>query len=708
VNDWDAQPLSKFLRDPRLGDAERFVESRHNSPGKWFFSDADRPAFQTYWAAWDVADPGATTEGSDGAAGQGSAAELGTAVGAFSAMAEADDLCRGRFRFFSARTVELGTPPDWHRHPLTGERYPEHRHWSEIGEFSGGDIKLAWEPCRFAWAYALVRAYWRTGDETYPELFWQLFEDWRTHNPPQCGVHWKCGQEVALRVMACCFALHGLAGSSCTTPARTASLVQMLAVSGERIAANIRYALSQQNNHGISEATGLWTLGLLFPEFVRARPWRDLGREALETQLRTLVDQDGVFSQHSVNYQRVMLQASVWSIRLGEVHGQPLSAGLRERVRRAGEFLWQMQDSVSGRLPRYGAQDGALVLPLTNCSHADYRPAVQASAVLTEGERRFASGPWDEEALWLCGPQALETPRVERDREDWSAEDAGYYVLRSAEGLLFTRAGRFQHRPSQADLLHVDLWWRGENVALDPGTFTYNGLPPWDSPLAGTAGHNTVTVDGRDQMERFARFLWLPWARGRKRDQRTSSAGHITCWEGSHDGYERLRAPVSCRRAIVRLPGEYWLVLDHLESAEPHDYRLHWLLPDVPCELSSDGHVTLSLRGGEYGVRVGADRQPDITLVRAEAESPRGWFAPAYACRAPAWSLAAVVRDRAARFWTLFGPGQSTLKEPSGRLLVATGTMEAEVRMHPVERTDRGIIAGVELRGDVSDRMELE
>lgn len=32
-----------------------------------------------------------------------------------------------------------------------------------------------------------------------------------------------------------------------------ANLAQMIAVSGERIVANFAYALSQQNNHGISE-----------------------------------------------------------------------------------------------------------------------------------------------------------------------------------------------------------------------------------------------------------------------------------------------------------------------------------------------------------------------------------------------------------------------------------------------------------------------
>ena len=74
------------------------------------------------------------------------------------------------------------------------------------------------------------------------------------------------------------------------------------------------------------------------------------------------------------------------------------------------------------------------------------------------------------------------------------------------------RAGRYTRRPFQADQLHVDLWWQGINLARDAGTYLYNGSPPWNNGFAGTAVHNTVTVDNHDQMRRAGRFLWLDWA----------------------------------------------------------------------------------------------------------------------------------------------------------------------------------------------------
>src|SRR5262249_14485641 len=180
--------------------------------------------------------------------------------------------------------------------------------------FAHGDIRVIWEPSRFAFAYDLVRAYWRTGDERYAEQFWRLVESWRAANPPQLGPNWKCGQETSLRVMAWCFGLYGFLDAAVTTAARVAQLAQMIAVSGHRIEAMLDYALSQHNNHGISEGTGLWTIGVLFPELRRAEVWRRQGRQVLERLGRELIYDDGPFTHPSLHYPPLLLPASAPSL----------------------------------------------------------------------------------------------------------------------------------------------------------------------------------------------------------------------------------------------------------------------------------------------------------------------------------------------------------------------------------------------------------
>ncbi len=652
---WDNRPFETCLSAVALADPEAYLFYRRQRAPHFFFAPTNRASYAPLFRQWDNCE--------------------------VTPVAIADDILAGRFRYFSHAVIESGFSPDWHSNPLTGQRIAPDRHWSEISDFGQGDIKVVWETSRFDFTYALVRAYWRTGDERYAEAFWRLVESWRAANPPNYGANWKCGQEISFRIMAWCFGLYGFLESPTTTPQRVADLAQMIAISGERILANLAYALSQKNNHGISEAMGLWTIGLLFPEFKCAAQWAEVGRNALEAQAKELIYDDGAFSQHSVNYHRLMLHDYLWALRLGDLNGRPLSLELRKRIKWATDLLYQIQDEASGGVPNYGQNDGALILPLDNCDYRDYRPVLQAAYYLHEGCRCYESGPWDEPLLWLYGPEALSAPVQKPARRNLAAPIGGYYTLRSPHGFVFTRCGAFRHRPAQADLLHVDLWWQGRNIAIDPGTYSYNMPPPWDNSLAKTVYHNTVTVDGREQMDQASRFLWVPWVRGSVRCSCTSTCGRLAYWEGEHDGYRRLSTPVSYRRGILQLDDGWWLVLDRLESEKIHIYRLHWLLANAPYQWDeSHGCLTLDYSSFSYYVRLhGAPECLNHSLVQADENSPRGWCAPYYFGREPALSVDATLCASNATLLTLFGPTVGDVEVISSGVRVHTQTWVADL-----------------------------
>lgn len=546
-------------------------------------------------------------------------------------VAVADDYARGRFLYYSRHVHDLGWPPDWLRNPLADVRHQNLKHWCDTPTHSPtfGDVKDVWEPSRFACAYWLVRAYAMTGKASYPEAFWELFESWRRQNPPNMGPNWKCGQETALRTMAWCFALFGFWNAPSTTPERVVDMVKIIAVQADRIAENIAYAVSQKNNHALSEAVGLLTTGLLFPELRQARRWQAIGRRVLDEQIPKQIANDGSYVQQSMNYHRVMLHDCLWAFRLADLNGMPFSDEVTRRVAKAGEFLFQMLDTESGCVPNYGPNDGAVVLPLAACDYVDYRPTVQAVGYQANRQLTLASGPWDEMLVWLFGVDSLASLRSAEMPVSTRFDTGGYYTIRGRSGWCMVRCHSYRSRPGHVDMLHIDLWHRGVNVLGDSGTYKYYepGNPGMERYFKDISAHNTVEVDGAGPLELVSRFLWMPWPEARCLQHREDF------WQGEHYGYNRPPWHVVHRRTIETTADGSWRVIDDLLGSGEHEARLRWHWPDGEYELNeADGRLDLQLSCGRASFKIKTDSSMRMLVCRGGVGSSSilGWTSVYY------------------------------------------------------------------------------
>ena len=567
---------------------------------------------------------------------------VATPAGGERALSVAEDFARGRFLYYSRHVHDLGQPVDWLLNPWTGGRHAAEIHWCDYPTFSKerGDIKDVWEPSRFAAAFWLVRAFALTGDNRFAEAFWTLFESWRRQNSPNRGPNWKCGQEIALRTLAWCFALYGLWAAEATTPQRVQDLVTLIAVQADRIAGNIGFAVSQKNNHALSEAVGLLTVGLLFPELTNAGRWERIGRATLEQEIPRQVYEDGSFVQHSMNYHRVMMHDLLWAIRLADLNDRPLSNLCRERLARAGRFLREMLDDDSGRTPNYGPNDGALVLPLTSCDYADYRPTVQAAHALTTGRPVLPPGPWDELTLWLVGEKALSAEPERLAPTSQRFDSGGYYTIRGPRTWAMIRCHGYRDRPAHVDPLHVDLWYRGLNVFGDSGTYKYYAAdrPALERYFKDIAAHNTIEVDGRGPLDLVSRFLWLPWP------EAECLRHEPAYWEGESYAYRRSPWQVVHRRAVELIGEREWRILDEVSGTGRHRLTLRWHLLEAAWQMDEDSSpARLSWPEGAVVVSVAGPAGLAVRLRRGEADetAAAGWKSEYYAELSPRPTLEA-------------------------------------------------------------------
>ena len=603
-----------------------------------------------------------------------------------SVLAEAERILAGNMPFFGALSFACEFPPRWFQNPVTGKSVSPHQPWTQMRFASPayGDLKFILEPSRFLFVYPLVRAYSISGDERFPQAFWSAIEDWARRSPPMAGPLWICGQECSLRILAWSFALHAFIHSPSTTNERVALLVSMIAAHAWRTAQTLGYARSQRSNHLISEAVGLWTTGTLFPELREAQVWQNLGAHLLREAVLDQITPAGVSQQHSFNYQRMILHLLLWTLRLAQAHTTPLHEDIRVRTQAAFDFMRPWVDPVSGVAPNYGSDDGSLILPLALGAYRDFRPLLQLGAAVLN-RPALKPGPWDEAPLWFGVKPAV----VDKAAPPLPPSvETGYFRLGNENSWALIRAGRHTRRPFQADQLHVDLWWQGINLARDAGTYLYNGPPPWNNGLAGTAAHNTAMVDHRDQMRRAGRFLWVDWAQASGRSYSASGQACADRFEGEHDGYKRFG--VKHRRTVQWLTGTGWVIVDDIEGAGVHAVRLHWLMADLPYEFS-DSPFQLAFSSGQSRVRccILTSSPGNGTIIRAgarvEGNSPGadlqllGWESPTYGDLRPAVSLVYETHSKLpVRFVTAILTGERCkLESRDEQLIVLLG--EAEV-----------------------------
>jgi asparagine synthase (glutamine-hydrolysing) len=197
-------------------------------------------------------------------------------------------------------------------------------------------------------------------------------------------------------------------------------------------------------------------------------------------------------------------------------------------------------------------------------------------------------------------------------------------------------------------MLHLDVWWRGHNVLADPGSYLYNGPEEWHDHFLCTEGHNTVQVDGRDQMLHYRKFKCLYWTKAELL-RFEDNADWALC-EGAHYGYQRHPGRCVHRRSVLFVKDDLWVVVDRMEGSGTHRVRLHWLGGDFPYRPGVDGQTSLQLEtpDGPFHVAVfnAAGGPMSGEIVAGQDDPPRGWLSRYYAEKVPVPSLSVELADR--------------------------------------------------------------
>jgi hypothetical protein len=309
-----------------------------------------------------------------------------------------------------------------------------------------GDHKLIWEPNRHQ---NLVRL---AADDQIEEVVRQL-TSWFKQNPFQRGINWVSALEVAFRSLSWIWIYH-FAGDGFAPEFRD-RLLNQLYLHGVHLENNLSYYFSP-NTHLLGEAVALHALGLMFSK----QSWCTLGTRVVVEQMHKQVRPDGGHFEQSTHYHEYALDMFQFHASL-----EPQAEAYLTKLRKMEQF----SNAVHGpmrRLPLIGDDDGGLFL----------------------NPFRRDSGRVQESILF---------------------PDTGLAVMISGDAHIIIDVGPFgpwSSGHSHADTLSVIVRAGNEDILIDPGTYTYMG--PERNVFRGSAAHNTIRIDERDQAIPVGPFAW--------------------------------------------------------------------------------------------------------------------------------------------------------------------------------------------------------
>jgi hypothetical protein len=261
--------------------------------------------------------------------------------------------------------------------------------------------------------------------------------------------------------------------------------------------------------------------------------------------------------------------AEFWRRELGK---KAFSEGFYKKARLATNWLYQLLDPKTGDAPNLGHNDGARLFLLTETDYRDFRPTLQLASVLFYGKPLFAL----QQGLdWLGLGENLESgtePPLKQQSQLFN--DGGNAILLNNNSKAIIRFPHFKFRPSHADALHIDLWYKGKNLLRDSGSYSYNTEEKWLKYFSGTISHNTIEFDERDQMPKVSRFLFGNWLTTDLLTEIEEKEGQL-CWTASYTDYKGCS-----HQRQIRVSANCWKITD-IVSGYSNKAVLRWrLMPD--------------------------------------------------------------------------------------------------------------------------------
>jgi hypothetical protein len=563
--------------------------------------------------------------------------------------AAADAILDGRFSIFALDPAQIGFPPRWNKDPKTGTEAPLSfgKLLNYRDEHIVGDIKYLWEPNRHLELLTLAQAWHLTGDSQYSRACQILLESWFDQCPYPMGANWTSSLEHGIRLVNWSFAWHLLgAENSILFQGDAGKTFQRRWMNCIYQHCHFIYGrlsrYSSANNHLMGELTGLYVGATTWPLWQASTRWRDDAHRELEHEALKQTFSDGVNKEQATWYHHSVADMMLLAGLVARANSRDFSRAYWQRLEAMLGFMAGIMD-VAGNVPSFGdSDDGVMVRASPSRNFHVYRSLLATGAVLFDrADFKSKAAGFDDKSRWLLGDDAAE--RFALLHDDAGCQPAqraftrgGYYVLgdhfeTSEEIRVVADAGPLGYLSiaahGHADALSFTLSAGGEELLIDPGTFSYHTQPRWRQYFRGTAAHNTLRIDGESQSVSGGNFIWMTHGDGRAVKHETT--GDRERLVGVHDGYRRLPDPVGTQRELLYdRPTRTLTVTDSLTCSGRHTVEQFWHFGEQCQVVLAPDHAVARI--GKVAAKLRWPLGSAARIARGSDELPAGWRSCGY------------------------------------------------------------------------------
>jgi glycosyltransferase involved in cell wall biosynthesis len=500
--------------------------------------------------------------------------------------------------------------------------------------FSGIELAEIWKLNRFQRFVVYAQKYAIDKDEDAARKTRLIIEDWIRKNPVLRGINWMDSLEISMRLLSWSYIYFLIKDSKVFDKDFENMFLKSIYCQIRFVEVNLS-KYSSANNHLAGEAAGLFAVGVLFPQLKGSEKRLKLGKSIMEEEIKKQVYADGVGKEQSTHYHEFITDLYLIAVILGRRNGVNFSADLNAKLEKMCEFIMHMTDNSLKSLHIGDSDDGVGLKLNTFESFSNVVSILNTAGVLFNNSnfKRDKNG-FDEKSLWLLGHEGyelyslLEPARKNNALDSKDFPEGGYYIIRHKGLCLRFDCGEIGYLSlaghGHADSLSFTLGINDKHIFVDLGTYMYHSDNKWRNYFRGTAGHNTIRVDGLDQSEALGPFLWGYKAKSYLKYWTLDKDFDKVC--GYHTGYARLKDPVTHSREIIldKLNREI-IITDSVYSKGGH-YIEQFFHLHPGCLLKSSGEHLFEITCGDVILTMETDKRLDSCVFNGSESPIAGWY----------------------------------------------------------------------------------